>query len=70
MARFQQDHPGVESLPIAELAKEVGVERLIYIEISQFQTRSDLSPDLYRGIVVASLKERSEASIRLPGTTS
>jgi hypothetical protein len=56
MRRYQQNNPSADSLPIAEVAKEVGVERLIYIEISQFQTRSDLSPDLFRGLVVASLK--------------
>ena len=56
MMRYQQDNPDADSLPIEDNAKVVGVQRLIYIEIAEFQTRSDMSPDLYRGQIVANLK--------------
>ena len=49
MIRYQEDHPEMEAEPITEVAMRLGVTRLIYVEVSAFQTRSDLSVDLYRG---------------------
>lgn len=54
--RYQMDNPDADNAPIAEIAATVGVKRLIYIEVSEFQTRSDISNDLYRGSIAASLK--------------
>ena len=58
MARFQMDHPEAEVMPITQVAPIVGVKRLIYVEITNFQTRSDLAvnTDLYRGQITANLK--------------
>ncbi len=54
--RFQEDHPELEAEPVADVATRLGISRLIYIEISGFQTRSDLSVDLYRGSISGSVK--------------
>ncbi len=56
IVRYQQDHPEIEGSPIASVAPKLGVSRLIYIEIENFATRSDLSTDLYRGTAAASVK--------------
>jgi hypothetical protein len=56
MMRYQENNPDADSQPIEQTAREVGVQRLIYIEVAEFQTRSDISPDLYRGQIVANLK--------------
>jgi hypothetical protein len=56
MMRYQQNNPDADTLPIDETAKVVGVQRLIYIEVAEFQTRSDVSSDLYRGQIVANVK--------------
>src|SRR5688572_15112991 len=34
MLRYQSNNPDADTLPIAEVAQEVGVQRLIYIEVS------------------------------------
>src|SRR4051794_6061244 len=49
LVRFQEDHPELERTPIVSVAPRLGVQRLIYIELENFQTRSDQSVELYRG---------------------
>jgi len=49
IVRYQKDHPEVESEHVTEIAKKLGVSRLIYIEMEDFATRSDMSVDLFRG---------------------
>ncbi|CAN5567839.1 hypothetical protein BH10PLA1_BH10PLA1_09760 [soil metagenome] len=58
VARFQMDHPEAELMPITQVAPMVGVKRLIYVEVVNFQTRSDLSvnTDLFRGQITANVK--------------
>jgi hypothetical protein len=58
MALFQLNHPEVELQPITTVAPQVGVQRLIYIEIVGFQTRSDLemNTNLFKGQLVANIK--------------
>ena len=56
MIRYQEDHPEIEAEPVSDVATRLGVSRLIYVEISGFQTRSDLSVDLYRGSASGSVK--------------
>jgi hypothetical protein len=54
--RFQEDHPELEGQPSTDLATRLGVTRVIYLEIYAFETRSDLSIDLYKGTVMARLE--------------
>lgn len=54
--RWQRDHPEVESEPIALIAPRLHVERLVYIELNDLQTRVPNAVALYRGSVDASLK--------------
>lgn len=65
--RFQEDHPEAEVQPILEVAPQLGVSRLIYIEIQAFQTRSDASVDLFKGSALASIKvvevEKGKATV-------
>ena len=56
MVRFQEDHPELERSPIVTVAPRLGVERLIYIELENFQTRSDQSVELFRGTATISLR--------------
>jgi hypothetical protein len=57
IARYQQDHPEVDAMSITELAPRLGgLTRLIYIEIEDFATRSDMSIDLFRGSARATVK--------------
>lgn len=56
VARYQADHPEIEALPITEVAPRLNVSRLIYVEISDFQTRPEATLDLYRGVVTGSIK--------------
>jgi hypothetical protein len=56
VARYQQDHPESEALPLTQVAPVLGTKRVIFVEISDFQTRSDASLDLFRGVATASLK--------------
>ncbi len=54
--RYQREHPEVDGMAITEVAPRLGVTRLIYLEIEQFQTRSDNAVDLYRGTMVGTLR--------------
>ena len=56
IVRFQKDRPFLETAPVTEFAPELGVTRLIYVELEQFSTRSDLAPQMFRGTAVATLK--------------
>lgn len=56
MVRYQEDHPEMEADAISDVAVKLGVARLVYIEVNGFQTRSDLSADLFRGSISGSVK--------------
>ena len=56
LVRFQEDHPELERSPIVAVAPRLGVQRLVYIELENFQTRSDQSVELYRGSATISLR--------------
>jgi hypothetical protein len=57
IARFQQDHPELDTMSVTEIAPKLGgISRLIYIEIEDFATRSDMSIDLFRGTAKATVK--------------
>lgn len=57
ISRYQQDNPQIDGMPITRVAPKLGgIERLIYIEVHELQTRSDVSAILYRGRIEASLR--------------
>jgi hypothetical protein len=56
LVRDQQDHPEIEALPVTEIASRYNVSRLIYIEVTDFSTRSEASSELYRGSIVGNMK--------------
>jgi hypothetical protein len=56
VVRYQEDHPEWEGVPVADIASQLRVSRLIYIEVNAFQTRSDASTDLYKGTILGSVK--------------
>lgn len=81
VARFQEDHPETEFDPIERTAARIGVDRLIYIEVANFATRSDASDELFRGTATASVKvvevvdgigrvvyEETDVEVRYPPT--
>jgi hypothetical protein len=56
IVRYQRDHPGIEALPITDVAPKLGVSRLLYVEIESFSTRGESSLQLYRGNATASVR--------------
>jgi hypothetical protein len=56
LVRDQQDHPEIEAMPVTDIASRYNVSRLIYVEVTDFSTRSDASPELYRGSIVGNMK--------------
>ncbi len=56
IVRYQRDHPGIEAMPITDVAPKLGVSRLIYVEIEGFSTRSESSLQMFRGNAIATLK--------------
>ena len=56
IVRFQLDNPELEAAPVTDYAAQIGVTRLIYIELEKFSTRSDFSYQLYRGTAIVTLK--------------
>ena len=56
IVRYQRDHPGIELASINEVAPKFGVSRLIYIEIEDFRTRPELSMEMFRGSMLATIK--------------
>lgn len=56
VVRFQEDHPELEGQPIDQVAPRLRVERLIYIEVGDFQTRARDAIELFRGSATGSLK--------------
>jgi hypothetical protein len=56
IVRYQKDHPESEALPVAEIAPRLGVSRLIYVEVEEFQTRSEASMELFRGAITATVR--------------
>lgn len=56
IAQYQEDHPEIEGLPITETAAKFNLTRLVYIEVTQFATRSAASLQLYRGTLTGNLQ--------------
>ncbi len=56
VVRFQRDRPYLEMAPVTEFAPELGVTRLIYVELEMFSTRSEFAATMFRGTAVATLK--------------
>lgn len=57
IARYQQDHPQIAAMPITTVAPKLGgIERLIYIEVHDLLTRSEVTSILYYGRIEASLR--------------
>jgi hypothetical protein len=54
--RYQKDHPDIEALPITDVAPKFGVSRLIYVEVEDFDTRSDRTVELFRGSAKATVR--------------
>ncbi len=54
--RWQREHPGYEAESITEVASRLGVQRLIYVEITRFGTRAGNSVNLFRGSATVTLK--------------
>jgi hypothetical protein len=56
VVRFQEEHPEWAADSIEEVAPRLGASRVIYIEINNFQTRSDSSVELFRGTLSATVR--------------
>ena len=56
IVRYQRDHPEIEAQEITDVAPKLGVSRLIYVEISDFRTRSTQAVELFHGSMDATVK--------------
>ncbi len=55
VVQTQQDHPEWENQSATDVAAQLKGSRLIYVEVSDYATRSDASQELYRGTLTAHL---------------
>jgi len=53
---FQQNHNDATTEAVEEIAPRLGITRLIYVEIEQFETHPSNSPDLWRGNMIANIE--------------
>jgi hypothetical protein len=56
VTRFQHDHPETDTQDIQTVATRMNVSRLIYLEVTKFETRPESSLELFRGSITANLK--------------
>ncbi len=56
VVRFQREHPETDGMPIVELAPRLGVPRVVYIELEDFQTQSPKSIMLLKGHAQVTLR--------------
>lgn len=56
VVRYQREHPETSALPITDVAPKLGVTRVIYVEVSEFQTHSPASIMLLQGNAQATLR--------------
>jgi hypothetical protein len=56
VVRWQNNHPEYDALPLPDVAPKLNASRVIYVELSNLQTRSDASVELFRGSATATLK--------------
>jgi hypothetical protein len=56
VTRFQHDHPENDTQDIAAVAPRMDLSRLIYIEVTSFDTRPESSLELFRGSITINLK--------------
>lgn len=55
IARYQADHPETDATPITEVAPNLNVSRVIYVEVTDFSTRPEGSLELFRGEMMGAL---------------
>jgi hypothetical protein len=56
IVQYQQNHPESRTDAVEDVAVRLGVTRLLYIEVEQFQTHPNNSPDLSRGSMTATIE--------------
>jgi hypothetical protein len=56
LLQYQENHADMNGEAAEEIAPRLGVTRLIYIEVQEFQTHPADSPDLWRGNMVANVE--------------
>jgi predicted small secreted protein len=56
IVRDQEDHPEIEAMPVTQIASRYNASRLIYIEVTDFSTRSLASPELFIGNIEGNVK--------------
>jgi hypothetical protein len=53
---FQENNPGYEAQPMTSIAPRLGVTRLIYVEVQNFQLHSEQVLELFRGSITATVQ--------------
>jgi hypothetical protein len=56
VVQFQREHPELKAMPITEFAPRLGVTRVVYIELRDFSTQSNVAIELYRGSALANVR--------------
>lgn len=65
VVRFQTSNPQYSALPVEQLAADLKVDQLVYVELTTFGTRSQQVRDLYRGAATFDLKVGDAAEKRV-----
>jgi hypothetical protein len=53
---YQRQYPQMEAMQLVDVAPKMGVQRLIYVEITDFSTRPEPSIELFRGSIGGTVK--------------
>ncbi len=56
IVRYQKERPGIEALPITDVAPKLGVQRLIYVQVNSFTTRAEGTVAMYLGQIDTTLQ--------------
>ncbi|MGC4031718.1 MAG: hypothetical protein QM754_08290 [Tepidisphaeraceae bacterium] len=54
--KYQKEHPEIETMAVTDVAAKLGVQRLIYVEITDLSTRAEGGSTLFLGRAKATLK--------------
>lgn len=56
VVQFQRNHPELKGMPVTDVAPRLGATRVLYVELREFSTRSDVAVDLFRGSALGNVR--------------
>ncbi len=56
VTQWQDRHPDLNGMALQDIAPKLHVSRVIFIEVQSVETRAPMSPDLFKGTILATMK--------------